>query len=128
MTKSVSTFFIVFFILSGCKSLQKTQQKDDSTEAQAQVDSTQQKIDTIQVVIKDTIPTQEEVTLKIHPKKPDTISIIGIGDIMIGTNFPNEGYLPPNSGKYTCPPPLFSCSYFKRCGFNFWKSGRCNSK
>ncbi|MGM0581110.1 MAG: CapA family protein [Bacteroidota bacterium] len=100
MTKSVFTFFIVLFILSSCKSLQKTQQKDDSTEAQAQVDSTQKKIDTVQVVIKDTIPTQEEVTIKIHPKKADTISVIGVGDIMIGTNFPNEGYLPPDSGKY----------------------------
>ena len=100
MTKSIFTFFIVLFILSGCKSLQKTQQKDDSKEVQTQVDSTQQVKDTVQVVIKDTIPTQEEVTIKIHPKKPDTITVIGVGDIMIGTNFPNEGYLPPDSGKY----------------------------
>jgi hypothetical protein len=100
MTKSIFTFFIVLFILSGCKSLQKTAQKDDSKEVQAQVDSTQQVKDTVQVVIKDIIPTQEEVFIKIHPKKPDTISIIGVGDIMIGTNFPNEGYLPPDSGKY----------------------------
>jgi hypothetical protein len=100
MTKTIFTFFIVLFILSGCKSLQKTAQKDDSKEVQAQVDSTQQVKDTVQVVIKDTIPTQEEVTIKIHPKKPDTITVIGVGDIMIGTNFPNEGYLPPDSGKY----------------------------
>lgn len=26
----------------------------------------------------------------------DTIRIIGVGDIMLGTNFPNTGYLPPN--------------------------------
>lgn len=100
MTKSIFTFFIVLFILSGCKSLQKTQQKDDSTDTQAQVDSTQQKIDTVKIVLKDTIPTQEEVTININLKQPDTISIIGVGDIMIGTNFPNEGYLPPDSGKY----------------------------
>ncbi|WP_296622839.1 CapA family protein [Marivirga sp.] len=100
MTKSFFTFCIVLFILSGCKSLQKTQQKDDSKETQAQVDSTQQKIDSVQIVLKDTIPTQEEVTININLKKPDTISVIGVGDIMIGTNFPNEGYLPPDSGKY----------------------------
>ncbi len=100
MIKSVFTFLIVLFILSGCKSLQKTQQKDDSTEAQAQVDSTQLKTDSIQVALKDTIKTQEEVTININLKQPDTISIIGVGDIMIGTNFPNEGYLPPDSGKY----------------------------
>ncbi len=29
----------------------------------------------------------------------DTISIIGVGDIMMGTNFPSKSYLPPNDGK-----------------------------
>ena len=31
--------------------------------------------------------------------KLKTIKIIGVGDIMLGTNFPNSSYLPPNSGK-----------------------------
>ncbi|SMG47267.1 capsule synthesis protein PGA_cap [Marivirga sericea] len=110
MTKSVFTFFIVLFILSGCKSLQKTAQKDDTREAQTQVDSTQQVKDTAQIALKDTIKVQEEVTIKIHPKKPDTISIIGVGDIMIGTNFPNDGYLPADSGRYM----LSSVSYVLR--------------
>jgi poly-gamma-glutamate capsule biosynthesis protein CapA/YwtB (metallophosphatase superfamily) len=38
------------------------------------------------------IPTQ-------RAKKNKTITIIGVGDIMLGTNFPNESYLPPNDGK-----------------------------
>jgi len=104
MTKSFFTFFIVLIILSGCKSLQKTQKLDQSKElnqkTQASVDSTQLKKDTLLVAIKDTVKIQEEITIRIHPKKPDTISVIGVGDIMIGTNFPNEGYLPPDSGKY----------------------------
>ncbi len=29
----------------------------------------------------------------------DTITIIGVGDIMMGTNYPSESYLPPNDGK-----------------------------
>ena len=29
----------------------------------------------------------------------DTISIIGVGDMMIGTNYPSESHLPPNDGK-----------------------------
>jgi poly-gamma-glutamate capsule biosynthesis protein CapA/YwtB (metallophosphatase superfamily) len=29
----------------------------------------------------------------------DTISITGVGDIMLGTNFPSRNYLPPNDGK-----------------------------
>ncbi len=33
-------------------------------------------------------------------KTSDTITIIGVGDIMPGTNFPNSTYLPPDSGKY----------------------------
>jgi poly-gamma-glutamate capsule biosynthesis protein CapA/YwtB (metallophosphatase superfamily) len=31
------------------------------------------------------------------PTKKDTISIIGVGDIMMGTNYPKEEYLPPKS-------------------------------
>jgi poly-gamma-glutamate capsule biosynthesis protein CapA/YwtB (metallophosphatase superfamily) len=33
------------------------------------------------------------------PTKPDTISINAVGDIMFGTNFPNESKMPPNQGK-----------------------------
>ena len=32
-------------------------------------------------------------------KKMDTITIIGVGDIMLGTSYP-EGYLPPDDGKH----------------------------
>lgn len=31
--------------------------------------------------------------------RKDTISITAVGDIMLGTNFPSEAYLPPNDGK-----------------------------
>ena len=34
----------------------------------------------------------------------DTISIIGVGDIMPGTNFPSAKYLPPDSGKNIFAP------------------------
>lgn len=33
-------------------------------------------------------------------EKKDTISIIGVGDIMLGTNYLSSKYLPPNDGKY----------------------------
>lgn len=43
------------------------------------------------------------VQLQMHtvqkPYEKDTITFIGVGDIMLGTNFPNESYLPPNEGK-----------------------------
>lgn len=37
---------------------------------------------------------------KLRRNISDTISIIGVGDIMMGTNFPDESYLPPNEGKH----------------------------
>ena len=42
----------------------------------------------------------DTVNLNIYRVFPDTISIIGVGDMMIGTNYPTEKYLPPDSGKY----------------------------
>ncbi len=35
---------------------------------------------------------------------PDTITIIGVGDIMPGTNFPSSKFLPADSGKYLFKP------------------------
>ncbi|MBC7486605.1 MAG: CapA family protein [Cytophagaceae bacterium] len=34
----------------------------------------------------------------------DTISIIGVGDMMLGTNYPADSYLPPNDGKDILAP------------------------
>lgn len=42
---------------------------------------------------------EEEVTIEISRVLKDTVSIIGVGDIMMGTNFPEEKYLPGNNGK-----------------------------
>ena len=37
----------------------------------------------------------------VSPFPKDTlISIIGVGDLMLGTNYPNSGLLPPDDGKY----------------------------
>jgi hypothetical protein len=100
MRLSIISTVIIGLIFTGCKSLQKSAQKDNNLDAQVQIDDRQQPQDTVQIVLKDKIKTQEEVTINIYPKSADTISIIGVGDIMIGTNFPNDGYLPPDSGKY----------------------------
>jgi poly-gamma-glutamate capsule biosynthesis protein CapA/YwtB (metallophosphatase superfamily) len=42
-----------------------------------------------------------DTTIRIAPK--DTISLIGVGDIMLGTTYP-AGYLPPNDGKDLLAP------------------------
>ena len=41
----------------------------------------------------------EEVRIRAHRVFKDTVTIIGVGDIMIGTNFPDSSYLPPDSGR-----------------------------
>ncbi len=41
-----------------------------------------------------------EVDISISRLLPDTISIAAVGDIMVGTNFPNTSYLPKDSGRY----------------------------
>ncbi len=42
----------------------------------------------------------QEVDIGIHRLIKDTLEIIGVGDIMLGTNFPKEDYLPPDSGRH----------------------------
>ena len=41
----------------------------------------------------------EEVEIGLSRVIKDTLTIIGVGDIMMGTNFPSESYLPGNDGK-----------------------------
>jgi len=36
--------------------------------------------------------------LNLSAQKKDTVTIIGVGDIMMGSNYPNGGVLPPNHG------------------------------
>lgn len=39
------------------------------------------------------------VTTTIDSNKIEIYTIMGVGDMMLGTNYPNAGYLPPNGGK-----------------------------
>ena len=41
---------------------------------------------------------EEEIDLALFNVQPDSISIVAVGDIMMGTNFPNKSYLPADSG------------------------------
>ena len=69
------------------------------------------KADTLQVQLKDSVSliTQqidtlpglsEEVKIQVPESLPDTVIIMGVGDIMTGTNFPNESYLPSDTGRH----------------------------
>lgn len=43
---------------------------------------------------------EEEVDIQLSRLLPDTVTIVGVGDIMTGTNFPNKTYLPKDDGWY----------------------------
>ncbi len=61
------------------------------------------KTDTIpaEIVLIDTviIALQDSVELFVHRIFKDTITITAVGDMMLGTNYPNDSYLPPNEGR-----------------------------
>jgi len=40
----------------------------------------------------------EEIALEVFEVVPDTLTVIGVGDIMLGTAYPSEEYLPPSNG------------------------------
>jgi len=43
---------------------------------------------------------QDSVQIFAHRLIKDTIEIIAVGDMMLGTNYPDDSYLPPNKGKH----------------------------
>lgn len=50
----------------------------------------------------DTLPVpevQDSVEIFAHRLFKDTILITAVGDMMLGTNYPNKSYLPPNEGR-----------------------------
>lgn len=51
-------------------------------------------------IIADTVHTPIEIVEKpIIKVAKDTISVIGVGDMMLGSNYPSKSYLPKNDGK-----------------------------
>lgn len=107
MLKNLFTLFFISLAFVACK----TTPKSSSQPKQSTADSlfVGELEPDIKVILKDSalivesvdsVEIQEEVRISMHPLKKDTLSIIGVGDIMIGTNFPNTSYLPADSGKY----------------------------
>jgi len=96
-------FFIILFLAS-CKSQKQLSQ---TTKPTPQVDSLALiQADSIlvaeQQVLGDTVISEiDSVFVEPAPLviKKDTIIITAVGDIMLGTNFPETYYLPPNEGK-----------------------------
>jgi poly-gamma-glutamate capsule biosynthesis protein CapA/YwtB (metallophosphatase superfamily) len=54
-----------------------------------------------EIIVKNDTTDNENLDLE---NKPKSVKILGVGDIMLGTNFPNNSYLPPNDGKDILKP------------------------
>lgn len=59
-------------------------------------DSSQWK--TVDDRIPEKVPPQDTVEIKAFQLLKDTVRVIAVGDIMMGTNFPSPQYLPPGNG------------------------------
>ncbi|HEX7015328.1 MAG TPA: CapA family protein [Cyclobacteriaceae bacterium] len=81
------------------KKARKTLQASDTVR-------TSQTYDTIpplpDAVVLDSIPVRDTLTVadNLIPIRKDTLVIIGVGDIMMGTNYPDDSRLPPKSGSF----------------------------
>ena len=51
----------------------------------------------VEYLLQDTLPIRLEKTSVADTLQE--VKIIGVGDMMLGTNFPNSSYLPPNDGR-----------------------------
>ncbi len=81
---------LILVVISSCKVTQRSSQPDQTIAVRDTV-----KQDS--VILK--VFKQDSVELSVTRVLKDTVSIIGVGDIMMGTNFPEDHYLPPNQGK-----------------------------
>ena len=88
-------------IITGCK-VNRIATKPTKTSHQADSLANLPKRDTLFVTSKgDTLASlDEEIAIGIRRLMKDTLSIIGVGDIMLGTNFPKPEYLPADSGRF----------------------------
>jgi len=103
---SQSIFFVLAIVaLNSCKSQKQVSGSrgpdsiQDSTKV-ARIDTiktVEEAVDTVQ--IRSLISSDSTaIAIPVELKK-DSITIIGVGDIMLGTNFPEAYYLPPNQGR-----------------------------
>ena len=92
--------FIVFLItasLFGCKASKVV--APSALEVNS-VETEKLSEDSLKPIIEDTISQVEEpVELQLYPTPTDYVDLVAVGDIMMGTNFPNESYLPRDKGR-----------------------------
>lgn len=97
MVKKLCTLLISFGIMLSCKVQKSLPQA--TLEINPPKDTTLMTRDSLSIPADTLLVAQDSVEIGMHRVLKDTVTIIGVGDIMMGTNFPHEGYLPPNDGK-----------------------------
>lgn len=99
--KSQLTAILFIVLFSACKVQKSNSTYGDRTlSADTITISNLVSLDTLVEIVLDSSIFQDSVEIAIHRLLKDTVRIIGVGDIMMGTNFPNESYLPPSDGNY----------------------------
>ncbi len=99
--KHAYLFILIVFFLAACKVSKRVSQSTDTNIKDELADPG--KKDTVYLITQqgDTLQKlDEEVDISITRLLPDTVSIVAVGDMMVGTNFPNESYLPEDSGRF----------------------------
>ena len=85
-------------MIEGCKTSKAISQTSDTSTAADTIVA----VDTIQYWITqlgDTLYSlDEEVEIGLSRVMPDSLALVAVGDLMMGTNFPNPSYLPIDSG------------------------------
>ena len=72
--------------------------------------------DSLHLILNDTLPASDTVPVQ-EIKSFDTLSIVMVGDVMLGTNYPSSGYLPTGNN---CYPLLDSVkNYIKDADISF---------
>ena len=91
--------YLAYLLLIGSAfSACKTSKIANTTSSQ---DSVSFSVDTVKVKLDSVVTAiQDSVDIEVYRLLKDTVTVIGVGDIMMGTNYPDAGYLPPNKGAH----------------------------
>ena len=100
---------ISIILLPTCSSLsqERSQNQISNFDSKASSDSGGTPIDLNHNLISDSKAGQSSnyhTQNQLENNFDDSITIIGVGDIMLGTNYPSSNYLPPNDGKDLLKP------------------------
>ena len=86
--------FAFFILVVSCK----IQQPQSTPKPDAEIPEQTIESDPITSPDIPVVEIADSVEIRIHRLLPDYVRIMGVGDMMIGTNFPDPKYLPPDSG------------------------------